>query len=219
MATGAFDGIMIDCWQETDAQIALLQRVRKAIGDEALIIINSNRHELTRSAPYINGQYMEVGTPQTAAEWRQVESSLQWAERNVRRPSINCLESAYLKSRGDLHRMRATTTMVLTMSEGFALFADPNENYSPDHLHDWYPFWDVHLGHPEEPGQTMPDGSVHREYTHGTVVYNPMGNREVTVAFDSPRRSAATGKTATSHIIAACDGDIFLTDTATGGSP
>ena len=42
--------------------------------------------------------------------------------------------------------LRATTTLSLVRSDGYALFSDPNPLPTPDHLHDWYPFWDKSLG-------------------------------------------------------------------------
>jgi hypothetical protein len=42
------------------------------------------------------------------------------------------------------------------------------------------------------------------------VVYNPMGNQKVTIAFDKPRRSLATGRTAKEHRVGCADGDVLL---------
>lgn len=133
-----------------------------------------------------------------------------WAEANLRAPRVNCLETWYHESRNDLHLMRATTTLALTHSDGYCLFSDPNPLLTPDHLHDWYRFWDTCLGKPAGEGKRQPDGTVRREFDHGTVVYNPMGNEAVSVTFDEVRRSVATGKTARSHHLPSCDGDMFL---------
>lgn len=45
----------------------------------------------------------------------------------------------------------------------------------------------------------------------GTVIYNPLGNPSgtVTVTFSENRKKASTGTVATSHTVAAFDGDIF----------
>ena len=42
--------------------------------------------------------------------------------------------------------MRVATTLALTHSDGYVLYADPNPLKTPDHLHDWYPFWDAQAG-------------------------------------------------------------------------
>jgi hypothetical protein len=42
------------------------------------------------------------------------------------------------------------------------------------------------------------------------VVYNPMGNKPITVKFAGPRRRASTGEVAASFGVPPCDGDLFL---------
>lgn len=106
--------------------------------------------------------------------------------------------------------MRATTTLALTHSNGYCLFADPNSLPTPDHLHDWYPFWEKSLGKPTGPGKKQKDGSTRRQFERGMVVYNPMGNKTVAVTFSQPRKSLATGKVGTRHSVNSADGDIFL---------
>jgi hypothetical protein len=106
--------------------------------------------------------------------------------------------------------MRATTALSLTCSNGYCLFSDPNPLPTGDHRHNWYPFWDSNLGKPASPGVTMPDGTIRREFENGTVIYNPMGNETVTIAFDKARTSAAGGKTLKSHELKGPDGDIYL---------
>ena len=75
--------------------------------------------------------------------------------------------------------MRATTTLALTHSDGYCLFSDPNPLSSPDHLHNWYAFWNRSLGKPVAKGTANSDGTMRREFENGTVVYNPMGNKVV----------------------------------------
>ena len=49
-----------------------------------------------------------------------------------------------------------------------------------------------------------------REFENGTVVYNPRGNKAVSVTFPEDRRSVGSGKTAQSHHLESSDGDMFL---------
>ena len=106
--------------------------------------------------------------------------------------------------------MRATTTLALTMSDGYCLFGDPDALPTPDHLHDWYDFWDKRLGRPLAAGNQRSDGSWERDFAAGTAVYNPMGNVVAVVKFKSARRRLSTGEIALQFNIPACDGDIFL---------
>jgi hypothetical protein len=208
--TGVFDGVMLDWWRDDPDRIALLKAVRKAIGADALILVNANDRQTPKSAPYVNGYFMECWRSATRDDWDRIAQSLQFAERELRKPRINCLETWYDRSRDDLHRMRATTCLVLTQSDGCCLFSDPNGLPTPDHRHDWYSFWDAPLGKPLATGEIAEDGSSRREFEGGTAAYNPLGNKPMTVMFDQPRRSVVNGKTATSHTVRGFDGDLFL---------
>lgn len=53
--------------------------------------------------------------------------------------------------RNDFALMRMVTTLSLVFSNGYTLFSDPNSLPTPDHAHDWYPFWDKSLGKPAAP--------------------------------------------------------------------
>jgi hypothetical protein len=109
----------------------------------------------------------------------------------------------------DLDLMRAVTTLTLTHSNGYCLFSDPNPLPTPDYLHNWYPFWHKSLGKPISTGLHRKDGSVIREFENGTVVYNPMGNKNVSLVFDNEKTSLATGKCSKEHKISSPDGDVF----------
>jgi hypothetical protein len=228
--SGVVDGIFLDWWssQEEDAdRLSLLREIRQAIGPDALIVVNSGRTMPMGSAPYINGLYMETTIPSTAhevEEWQRATETLLWAETSLRTPRINALETWTCSAespfavpcaddaRTRLNRMRATTTLVLTHSDGYALFADPNGLPTADHLHNWYPFWDKTLGRPVGGRTRRQDGAFEREFEQGTVVYNPIDNRPIEVTFDAPRRSAVSGQVASSFVLDSFDGDLFLMD-------
>ncbi len=208
--TGVFDGVMLDWWSDDKDRLALIRKVRNAIGPDALILANANDRQTPESAPFVNGYFMECWRSKTRQDWDRLAKTLRFAEANLREPRVNCLETWYAYSRQDLNRMRATTCLVLTHSDGYCLFSDPNDLPTGDHRHDWYPFWEKHLGKPTGKGTIAEDGSARREYQRGTAVYNPMGNPPLEVAFDRPRRSLATGKTANRHHVPPLDGDLFL---------
>jgi len=208
--SGVVDGVLLDWWSDDDSHLELVKLVRQAVGDEHLILANANDRTTPRTAPYINGYFMECYRSKTPADWQRIAATLAWAEKNLRSPRANCLETWYHNSRDDLDLMRATTTLSLTCSDGYCLFSDPNPLPTGDHRHNWYPFWDARLGKPASEGVTMPDGTMRREFEKGTVVYNPMGNGTVTITFDENRTSAATGESSKSHTLKSPDGDIYL---------
>jgi hypothetical protein len=212
METGVFDGVMLDWWTDDEDRVNLIRRIRETIGKDALVLVNSNDKPIPRTAAQVNGLYMECYRTESAEDWKRISETLRWAEQTLRTPRINCLESWSHESRKDLHRMRAVTTLSLSQSDGYCLFGDPNDLPTPDHLHDWYPFWDKGLGRPLKPGVQRADGAWEREFTVGTVVYNPAGNPGIKVRFDKPRRSRATGISNIEHALKANDGDIFLSE-------
>ena len=136
--------------------------------DDFLILVNANDRTVPLSAPLVNGLFMECWKPDYAAGYtrdalRNAEKTLAWAEGNLRTPRINCPEgwrvvgdykadrARRVVDRGtaeNLRWMRLFTTLSLTHSDGYVLCGDDNAMPSPDHLHNWYPFWDADLGTP-----------------------------------------------------------------------
>lgn len=214
VSSGVVDGIMLDWWRDDADRLSLIKSIRSRIGDQALILANANDVSTPQTAPFINGYFMECYRSRTAADWKRIADTLTWAEKNLRPPRINCLETWYHKSRTDEALMRATTTLSLVLSDGYCLFSDPNPLPTPDHLHNWYPFWERRLGGALAPGVARSDGATTREFAHGTAAYNPMGNPPVTITFDELRSSSTTGKRARVHTVGPCDGDLFLKDNA-----
>ena len=213
--TGIADGVMLDWWDEKEypeARLSILKKIRKNIEDEGLILLNSNQEEIPMSAPYANGIFMECwdSSDESVDKWKKYQSTLEWAEKNMRKPQINCLETWLKDTRNELNRMRATTVLALTRSNGFCLFSDPNPLPTPDHLHNWYPFYNAKLGKPAEPGTKRTDQAWQRRYSNGTAVYNPLGNSPISVLFEKKHKSVTTGKISKTHQIAEFDGDIFL---------
>jgi hypothetical protein len=217
--SGVFDGCMFDNWAgDDDGRVKLVQAVRAAIGEDALIMVNANNRRLGRTAPYVNGVYMEGFNSSfwksDEAGWKLALGNLQWASQSLRAPAFAALEGWYSRSRDDLNDvqlMRAVTALALTQS-AYVLFGDPNHTAKFDHLHDWYPFWDKGLGRPTGEAVDNPDGSITREFAGGTVVFNPPWNKNwATVKFaDGDRTSRATHLRAAQHRVQPGDGDIFL---------
>lgn len=214
--SGVLDGVMLDWWHEYGDQevlkdrLALLKRIRQAVGEKGLILVNSNHNKVPASSQYVNGLFMECYDSAKPEQWKKMSDTLRWAEKNLREPRINCIEAWYRESRKDFHLMRAVTTMSLTHGEGYALFSDPNPLPTPDHLHDWYQFWNEKTGKGLGNGRQREDGAWERAFERGLVVYNPPGNGQVEVHFEQPHRSKATGVVGLKHEVKAWDGDMFF---------
>ena len=236
---GLFDGIFFDWWREdravlTNHQVgwtellpggneaeqrardSILQRIRAAVTPDFLIIGNGNRRKFPRTAPYINGTFMETlrdyDDGYTHGGLAEIESTLFWAEENLREPQINCLEGWGVSTESpDSPRnrrwMRVFTTMSLTHSDGYVLY-----NIGDEHHHYWYDFWDADLGKPigakAELYQNAP-GLFIREFTNGWAVYNRSGNaQEISLAENAT--GVASGQTGKAHQLPDLDGEIYL---------
>jgi hypothetical protein len=223
--SGVFDGCMFDNWTQDDkGRVELVARVRRSIGEDALILVNVNSRKPFLTAPYINGMYMEGFNTDNFWKsdqqgWMLAQENLEWAKKNLRSPAFAALEVFYAHSRSDprdLQMMRASSALAL-MQSAYILFGDPDDakKVPPvNHLHDWYPFWDKGLGRPRGEAVTAqgPDGGyIYREFNGGTVVFNPPWNQTAKIDFvDSERTSRATRITARRHDVPAGDGDIFI---------
>lgn len=214
LASGIYDGVMLD-WS---GHLGVVQDTRAALGPDAIIIVNIH-DKISDGEKYrdlINGSFMEcnpdgpgVPTKSNGTTWDKLRAGYLFMENNLRTPRLNCLE--VWGDRADLRRIRAATTLTLTHGEGSVLFADPNPLKTPDHLHDWYPFWDVKLGRPLGARTDRPDGASVREFSGGTVVYNHYRNATATVTFPTPRKRLSDNSVATTFTIPDADGDIFIT--------
>lgn len=215
--TGLFDGCMLDWWNDSDQsadRLALIRKIRAAIGEKAIILGNVNGREPTITAPYLNGVFREGFGANFFPDWRMAASDLIWDESHLRKPVITALEGYPVRGSGEFQRMREVTTLSLVFSNGSVLFTAPNPHPPPVNNTAWYDFWDKSLGHPVGPLAVLdrPDlsGAYTRQYENGEVVFNPPSNRPVTVSFQTPVRSAATNATGRSFTVAPGDGDLFL---------
>ena len=155
---GLYDGIMIDWWiEEHDiffhpdspsieaqqvARDKILRGIRDKVGDNFLILVNVSSHKIPRSAPYINGGWMEMGNDYeggfTHAGLIKREDNLLWLERNLREPRINVIHGFGVYSEApdsSINRkwMRVITTLSLTHSNGYFFYNTGLVNQPHDH--------------------------------------------------------------------------------------
>ncbi len=258
--SGLFDGIMLDWWNEDyatspigiddwsatiltpeaelEARLSILRKVRAQVDNDFLILVNANMRQIPKSAPYVNGIFMECYKEHydkgyNLNQIRQMEETLIWAEKHLREPQINCLEGwrmvanymgdknvriAERDSERNLQWMRMITTLSLTHSDGYVLFSDDNAIPSPDHLHNWYDFWDADLGKPIQDKAVEYNrvaGLFVREFENGWVVYNRNGTPQ-DITFDVSVKAINNDKLHKEHKIPAYDGEIFLRQNVRG---
>ena len=253
---GLYDGIFLDWWredwivlkgyrtyeEEQRARGVIIQRVRAAVGDDFLIWVNPNRSKPRRAMPYINGLFMEtVRYDDYALDGLiEIESTLLWAEENLREPRINGLEGWGIETESpdsptNRRWMRVFTTMGLTHSDGYVLYItgirSPNHEhdwstFEPTHLqahnrnithnhghdHYWYDFWDADLGKPIGPTAELYQ-NVPGLFIREFTNGWAVYNRSGTAREISLPESAAgvsSGQTGRKHQLADLDGEIYL---------
>ena len=235
---GLYDGVVLDSFNRhgtrparerfypiTDeemiqAHLNMLRAVRSQVRDDFLIVINTNRSKAPRYAEYVNGTFMETGKDYAGGYTHdglaEIESTLLWAEENLREPQINCLEGwgVFTELPDSLRNrkwMRVFTTMSLTHSDGYVLY-----NIGDSHRHYWYDFWDANLGRPvgakAQQYQNV-DGLFIREFTNGWAVYNRSGIAQtITLSVSStPVSDRGNNAVSQTHILPDLDGEIYLT--------
>lgn len=235
---GIFDGIFLDLWAEEEAEVpgsegtahlyhgsrvealvSLVKRIREAVGDEFLIIVNTRTLKIPRSAPYVNGAFIETWDAAYPRERLiELENALSWYEENLRYPQVNFLNIAKSPnepwdSPDNQRLMRATTTLTLTHSNGYSNFKGKNNS-----ILFWYPFFDAPLGRPVgAKGQLYKntDGLFIREFTGGYAVYNRSGKAQ---RIELPETVSGwhSGISDTRwHTLGDLDGEIYLKSVAT----
>ena len=242
---GLYDGIFIDWWSENypslgnpqtgeiyrtlevelRARNSILQRIRAGVGDDFLIIVNSNRRKPLQAASYINGLFMETLRDYDGGYRHdgliEIESTLLWAEEHLQAPQINCLEGWGVPTQSpdsptNRRWMRVFTTMSLTHSDGYVVYNTGVGTPGHDHDHYWYDFWDTDLGKPigtqAELYQNIP-GLFIREFTNGWAVYNRSGAAQTIMlsASATPVSDRGSNSASHTHLLPDLDGEIYLT--------
>ncbi len=178
VACGLFDGIFLDHWSEArrlygyrtseeehTARDRILQGIRDVVGDDFLILVNTNNDTIPRWAKYVNGTFMETG-PDLSTDLNQfqsagytlraileIEETLIWSETYFREPRINSLEGQGLieefpDSPRNRQWMRLFTTMSLTLSDGYVVYTIGSASLNHEHFwqnsflpesHGWHP--------------------------------------------------------------------------------
>lgn len=250
--TGIVDGIFLDWWneyygttasfidwstfyltqeEELESRLAILRRIRELVGEDFLILVNTNEWKAPLSAPYVNGTFMELYKPDyskgyTVENLLEIEETLYWASENFQEPRINCLEGWRIvydygneqaqvderDSEENQQWMRLFTTISLTHSDGHIVFGDDNAEPTTDHYHNWYDFWDADLGQSVGPKRTVYEGIEGlfiREFEKGFAIYNRSGSQQ-DVHLPGNYSAASTGSIGEIHQVPDMDGEIFL---------
>ena len=255
---GLYDGIYIDWWHENgsvldehrtfeaeqQARSVILGRIRAEVGDDFLIIVNSGRRKPMQATPYINGLFIQADRDHARGysyeELMDIESTLSWAEENLRSPQLNCLKGRGVETEApdsatNLRWMRAFTTMGLTHSDGYVLYtigvrgfvhkhdwrtfeishkAEHERGIKHEHHNDiyWYDFWDAPLGKPVDEKAQLYKNREGLFIREFTNGWAVYNRSERAQKIQLPESvtGVASSITGTSHIVPDLDGEIYL---------
>jgi hypothetical protein len=210
--SGVADGIMLDWWNDdSPARIKMLKKIRKAIGPDALIIVNTNQFKRPKSTKYVNGYFMECMAPSAGKDdWDTFLDTLRYAEENLREPQVNCFLTMPEDGKVNERLLRATYAFALVHSNAYAIYSLCGVKGRIPHYHDWYSWIGGSLGKPLEAGVLRSDGAWQRRFENGYAVFNPIDNQTVTIKLTKKHTNAFTRKTAKNHTIPSEDGAILL---------
>ena len=154
-ASGLWDGVFFDYWDEggvildgyrtheaeLTSRMTILERIREAVPDDFLIIVNGKAR---KTMQYINGIFLEsfreLFEDYNHTGIERLANSLLWAEQNLREPQITCLEAEGIGNELPLsptnkQAMRCFTTLSLTHSDGFVSYT-MGVQWDEKHPHD-----------------------------------------------------------------------------------
>ena len=161
---GFYDGIFLDHWgfaprlrgittveEELKARDTILKRIRAAVGDNFLILVNSGIPDVLRWKDYVNGVFFEtqggvkgenifVNIGHTREHITALERQVSIAENSLAEPVVNCIEGYGLSLLApdhpeNLRWMRIFTTMTLTHTNGYVTYNIGAASHN--HRHGW----------------------------------------------------------------------------------
>ena len=237
---GIFDGIVIDQFTRdgvgifhpgkvpaTDeelraAVVYIFSEIRNRVPDDFLIMVNAGpdaKNTPVSFTEYINGNLLECdrdpGKLYDIEYLMEIETSLLWAENNLRAPQINCvwgegIGTEHPNSTNNQKWMRVLTTLTMTHSNGYVSYNTGRDGDLQGHY--WYNFYDADLGRPVgEKGQLYEnrEGLFIREFTNGWAVYNRSGEAQ-TITLPMETTGVESSITGIEHIIPNLDGEMYL---------
>ncbi len=219
-----FDGVFYDnLRREQEPWLEFMKAVRAAVGDQFLILANCGYDvgNYDWIAPWLNGLMYESGWSHRRTEWEDCIRKMQHTQTLLRQPRASIIERfEEIRDRAgwpndpqkggerprDPAARRWSLCFSLIIGDFYYLFSD-----STSHQHDWYPEYDLKIGHPKSDTEKINAHVWQRHYDRALVVANLPGAKEsYEVVLEKPAKDTLTGKTGTRFIIPPGDGRILL---------
>lgn len=220
------DGVFYDNLRnEPEPWVAFLSDLRKAIGDDFLILINAGYDVGTYNFayPYINGIMYESGWSHSRTNWDQCIRQMQYSQSLLREPMISLIErfeetrdragwpgdsQSGQKPTPDPAARRWSLCFALTIGDFYYLFSD-----NTSHRHDWYKEYDDKIGLPVEEGLRINEYVWTRKYEKALVVVNlPGAESNYSINLTRSHKDSLTGEKGKHFIVPPGDGRILMAE-------
>ncbi len=217
------DGVFYDnLRKEPEPWVAFLSDLRQAVGDDFLVLANAGYaiEGLDFVAPFLNGFMYESGWSHNRTDWADGIRAMRHTQTLLREPRISVIErfedignragwpgnpNRGKKPPADPAARRWTLCYALIMGDFYYLFAD-----NTSHVHDWYPEYDIKIGQPSGPGQSIDTHVWTRTYEKALVAVNlPGAKAPYTLKTDQRRKDIFSGHVGTEFTIPPGEGVIL----------
>jgi hypothetical protein len=217
-----FDGLMLDWWHDgagngrsqeivQDARLAIIQEIRKAAGEDFILMGNVNWATDDPTSAYLSGVFLELWKPDPAGKYQleysdedqavwdpsleRMEDLLLYWDQHLAWPKIIAFEpwkittGDYLEDRyseENYQYAKLFTAMALVIPEnGYMLYADNNDDWDGgDHQHAYYDFYQIDFGKAVSDMIKIIDGGAYKIYEDGLIAYNRTSSKIILELLD-----------------------------------
>jgi len=201
-------GLLLDWWhihhptpwrgtRLENAMIGMTDEIRKKVGDDFLLLGNSNQIKNINLLKPMNGVFLEWWKNHqgsyTFTEIAEMEEVIKFNEKHLRYPKLIAFEPWRITDKSEptnrtsednLRFARLYSAMATVIPEhGYILYADNNPDFDDgDHDHYYYDVYSVNLGKPVSKYTPIAQGVAYKKFEDGYIAFNRL-EYDVTVNF------------------------------------
>ena len=206
-----FHGLFLDYWhihhptpwrgtRLENAMIVMTDEIRRKVGDDFLLLGNTNWSKNSNLVSPMNGVFLELykepysrSDSFSFTEIAEMEELIKFHEKHLRYPKLIAFEPWRITDKSDptnrtsednLRFARLYSAMATVIPEhGYILYADNNPDFDDgDHDHYYYDVYSVDLGKPVSKYTPITEGVAYKKFEDGYIAFNRLDN-DVTVNF------------------------------------
>ena len=204
-------GLLLDWWhihhptpwrgtRLENAMIGMTDEIRRKVGDDFLILGNTNWRKNSNLVSPMNGVFLELykepysrSDSFSFTEIAEMEELIKFHEKHLRYPKLIAFEPWRITDKSDptnrtsednLRFARLYSAMATVIPEhGYILYADNNPDFDDgDHDHYYYDVYSVDLGKPVSKYTPIAQGVAYKKFEDGYIAFNRLDS-DVTVNF------------------------------------